>query len=357
MHLGLSHLLAKALVWVAIYSAVPHALAETCESEDACLSAYATATVMRDTPIDLQAAETALRRGCEQPTTGKACRILGYLIGRGVFAGSSAQKNDLTHKGCMAGDAIACRLVANVWITPDTWDAPRTAEYMTVRTMLEGACAGGDDFVCRKLVRHVSTEDAARYDKKCNAGATAYCALRGGLDFYPYDQTKEDARRAEAIFRSQCEAGEGLGCIFLADLIESGHGSDPVEKRMPHIRRACELGVGHGCDVAYSIAMARGPKPSRDAALSMLQTGCKANNSMACVEYAKLRRWDSDATKIAYAETLRDDCLAGGWRSCNRAAGAFEAIRVRAKLDEKFDDVDQMIQNFFDFAEVLKRRQ
>lgn len=344
-------LIAGALIAVSFLPAQ----AQSCETEDACLAAYASATVDRDIPIDLSMAGSALRQGCELRQTGKSCRILSFLIKRGAIEGSEQEQHDLTRKGCEAGDRIACRFVAIAWLTEETWSAPRTDEYRQIRRVLENGCASGDDYLCRKLVRYVSADDAKRYQARCDEGETTYCALLGGQDFYPYHQHKEDARRAEEIFRGQCQAGNGMACVFLADLLGSGHGTDLTEDRRPHLLHACSLGVGHGCDVIYGQSFSEDFELPHEAALTMLQTSCGAGNPMACVERARIIRWENNDTKIAYAHALRDDCLIGNLRSCTAAAKAFEGIRRIAKLDEKFDDVDQMVQNYFDFAEALKK--
>ncbi|MEL7154140.1 MAG: hypothetical protein AAFN51_10210 [Pseudomonadota bacterium] len=330
--------------------------AEACDSEAACLDAYAKATVDRDTPIDMAAADAALRAGCEQRQTGEACRILSYLVGRSVLEGSENDRGLFNRYGCEAGDRIACRFLVNDRVNTDTWGAVRGIQSQQIREMLEDRCSDGDDFVCRVLVRYISDEDAGRYRVQCDTGRTAYCALLGGYEYYPLYQRGPLAARAEKTFRDQCEVDEGLGCIFLADLLERGHGANLTEDRLPHLQRACDLGVGHGCDVSHLILSTREPHASRETLDALMRRSCDLENPLACLRVARIDRWTNDDTKIAYAQALRKDCLSGGWRSCEAAASVYEAIRYLGNLAEQYDDVDQMIENYFQFAEILKGR-
>ena len=329
-----------------------HVLA--CDSEAACLEGYAKAMVERSEPADLAAAEEALRQGCAQAETGKSCRILSWLMYRGVFAGDFMARFEVTAQGCEAGDYTACNRLSEHLLAPESWEVPRSETYVLHRGWIERECADGNDYACRKLVRYVNAEDAARYTARCDAGETVFCALLGGPHIYPFYEDKAGAGRAEDIFRQTCEAGEGMSCLFLADLITSGHGRDFNETARAHVERACDLGLAHGCNVARDYMLRDTPEASTDERMRYLQPSCEAGHAPACVLIAELERWNSDDTKIRYAQVLHEDCLSGNWQSCEAAAYAFEAVRYHMDLAGKYDDVDQFIQNYFDLAELLK---
>lgn len=341
-------------LWVGLASA---ALAQSCDSEAACLDAYATAVVDRDTPLDPKAAGLALRQGCAfdaaAGSSGRACRILSYLVAKGVVASAPDDRRALNAKGCALGDDVACNFLANGLLTADSWETERDDAYRRDRRAIEADCATGNDFACRKLVRYVSPADAARYQDRCAAGETTFCALLGGPYLYPYFIDRAAAHQGEDIFRAACEAGNGMGCMFLADLVSSGHARDLTETQEPYMRRACDLGVAHGCNVLRDILLARDPDLPVNDRLAVLRPSCDAGFGPACLRVAALRRWDSDATKTDYAMALRADCLTGSARSCVAAAEALNAVRFRMNLQDRYDDVDQMLQNYFDFADLL----
>ncbi|MFK7938314.1 MAG: hypothetical protein AB8B82_02975 [Roseovarius sp.] len=312
---------------------------------------YAQTIVARSTPADFEAAGNALREACTASQTGRSCRILAVMIRRGVVPGKPEAVPPLIDRACRLGDDRACNWMAERLLTPEYWRTERAADYRLKRAYIEAECTTGNDFACRKLVRYVSNEAAQRYDSRCQAGDVTFCAVRAGAYIYPdYDQVP----KAEAAFRETCEAGNGMGCIFLADVISSGNGSDFNETQGPHMERACELGVVHGCNVARDVMLAKTPEASTAKRMRYLRPACDGGWIPACLRIATLERWNSDTTKIQYAMALRTDCLEGSWRSCEAAAYAFEAVRYKLKLARDYDDPDQLIQNHFDLAEALK---
>jgi TPR repeat protein len=276
------------------------------------------------------------------------------MIKEQVVPGKQGERAGLHLRACAQGDDIACNWLAEATLTLDAWNAPRDRDYTQARQLIEADCASGNDYTCRKLVRYVSHEDAEKYLAKCETGQTLFCALVAGGDFYPFHDTSQ-APRVEETWRGLCESGEGMACIFLADLISSGHGRDVFETQRAHMERACDLGIAHGCNVARDYMLVEVPDADRATRMRYLQPSCEAGYARACQLIARLKRLDDDSSFIHYAEVLHLDCLAGGWRSCEAAAPVFHELRFKLNLSERYEDVDQYIQNYFDLAAALKR--
>lgn len=326
--------------------------AQVCSSEKNCLTLYAAAIIDRKKEPDFALAGQALRAGCIVSKTGKSCRILSFLISRKIVLGGVAERRIFNQRACQLGDRIGCNFLAAAMSAVETYPISRTAHDQAAWRLVEDSCVSGNDYACRELVHRVSEQDADRYSENCNLGDQLYCGLLGGYFIYPF-QGDAKQLRAEDLFRSSCNAEQGIGCVFLAEFLSSGLGSDFFEKSFDFYVKACQLGVAYGCNAAQSDLLVRKPAAILRDQMVYLRPSCDAGSSRACLLTAKYDKNNSEEAIVRYALLLRNDCLEGGGYSCREASKVYDTLIFQLPVDLEEPLKDQRLQNYIRFAQAL----
>ena len=110
-----------------------------------------------------------------------------------------------------------------------------------------------------------------------------------------FAKTGRSPKKAAAFYRVACERGDAAGCTGLAGLLANGLGV-PRDDRVAGTlyQQACSRDDASAC-ANLGVLVLDGRYPgTRDAALVLLQRGCKAGSSVECrrlkTESAKQRR-------------------------------------------------------------------
>ncbi len=332
----------RALVVMVLGSVASAAEAESCATEDSCWEEYREAVLMRDNPSDIAAGLNALVAGCEAEGAARACRVLGYFTSRGLTEQNHGPDRDMFLKACRGGDGPGCAFLVDRVLPFGAWsDSVDDA----MLAFLVETCGAGDDFVCRSLSPRLSQSAAVAMLGECRAPDEITCILGT-------ERGAGSPERQETRYREACAAGAGIGCMFLAQHLAQGAGADLAKPARPFWRRACDLGVGHACNLLFS-----DPTDETEADLNRyLKTSCNAGHPPACLSLSWRVTASGDRGKRRYVTGLQDDCLSGNPRSCEKAAKWLDIWKSAFDLKERFDDIDQVIENHFTFAEFLNGR-
>ena len=109
--------------------------------------------------------------------------------------------------------------------------------------------------------------------------------------------------------------------------------------------------MAHACDAIHAA-----PAGETEAELlGYLRTGCRAGSIGACRALDWRLASSGDSGKKRYVTGLQDDCLSGAAKSCEEAAKWLDIWKTPVGMRDSFEDIDQVIENHFTFAEFLSR--
>jgi uncharacterized protein len=195
----------------------------------------------------------ALRGGPDAGDSGERIRTLAERACQGdlgtacLFAGEEALKADPTHaaelfkRACDHGDQDGCALAA----------ARTPAEAARLRVHLD--CQAGDPTSCYNDALGLEKRDAKAaaelYEKTCPA-VTLACTNLGALYQHGSGVTK-DPRRARALYRQACDAGEPIACENHGEMSVGEH---DLKGALADFKRACDAGERAACKRRSEVA-------------------------------------------------------------------------------------------------------
>ncbi len=155
-------------------------------------------------------------------------------------------------------------------------------------------CARGTGAACARLANAERRDVAerAKWDEKaCNNGVAPSCTRLG--EAAEFGRGAVPIARAQAAYKRGCDAGDQLGCAYLAGLFETGaDGSTPdLGKAARLYGAACRAGEPTSCaSLGRMTELGRGTKRDPKAAAKLFDQACKGGEPSGCERLARLHR-------------------------------------------------------------------
>ncbi len=172
-----------------------------------------------ETKEDFTRELTLFRKGCDNGDP-RGCTELArqFQLSTARGFGAAVKLDDLIlleRKGCYGGDAHGCTMLAVSLLAVEPRDPALIID------VENRGCAGSDPMACESL--------GERYALGVDTPANQATAKT----FY---------LKAAALYKDECEAGEGISCVFLASLYKYGKGvPENAAEADRYDRKACSL--------------------------------------------------------------------------------------------------------------------
>lgn len=153
-------------------------------------------------------------------------------------------------------------------------------------------------------------EDAADCAKQCDNGDAVSCAHLGVLRV-----KTNDVAGAQPLLQKACDAGVGRGCNGLGVIATKGLAGPPDPTTGVKLyQRACELGYANAChNVAFQLEQGQGVPKDVPTAMKIYERGCDGGNPVSCHNLGVLLH-KTDAKRAA--ELYTRGCQGGYSASC-----------------------------------------
>jgi TPR repeat protein len=201
---------------------------------------------------DLTRAHELYNRACNEGDA-YACGSLGILLTRGAgverdLAGAA----DLFERACKEDDPIACGNLG--WMHVRGLGGRDDAD--AGRKLLEDACQREDPRSCYRLGVTLDGEPGSRvqaadlYRNACELGDADSCSALA-VSYVDGRVAGGDERLATDLATYACNAGSGMGCVLMGQMLYHGFGEAAKDRAQAErfFRAGCELGDVHGCEI------------------------------------------------------------------------------------------------------------
>ncbi|HSF11670.1 MAG TPA: trypsin-like serine protease, partial [Erythrobacter sp.] len=170
-------------------------------------------------------------------------------------------------------------------------------------------------------IRANETANADASEADCSARIWAACTYLGRA--YERGEGRPENRPvAELLYRRACDAGDGMGCYRLGDLLRSTQRPDDLRIAATFYARACRLGALEGCDAeADALAESASAEVDPQAFAATVRDRCQRGEDGACIGLAAflLDRSRSPAEQDEGTALLDRLCRAGEAEGCSKA--------------------------------------
>jgi hypothetical protein len=179
-------------------------------------------------------------------------------------------------------------------------------------------------------------DSAAQEEAACNTGNTKACLKAGFiLAFGP----APGKHQASNLLAKACDAGDGLGCTYLAFSYDMGEGvSKDIAKAVDLYRKACDIEDSGGCYwLGYAYANGVGLRKDEIQAARLFRKACDMGEPSGCslIGYAYAIGAGLRKDEIQAAELYRKACDMGGGLGCSNLGNAYSRGNGVNKDDAK----------------------
>ncbi|RYD59777.1 MAG: sel1 repeat family protein [Sphingomonadales bacterium] len=263
------------------------------------------ATILRDgsaTFTNPELAQKMADRGCSALKDQSSCAGLAQSLVSAPGGKSDPRAATLIDNACAAGDDEGCRMKANNLY----WDKADPASRTQAVPLFERACQAKRAWGCLGLAEIYGqgagvAKDRVRAAQYAATGCTQaqgdrlrLCTLHGISLARPGD--KAALNKGEQFLDASCKGGDGMACNQLGriGLSQVSGATTTAKEGLYYSRRGCDLSYGQACTylaVAYSGGM--GVKVDDAIALALHDKGCRLGDAEACAMAKGLLARDS----------------------------------------------------------------